>query len=617
VSELLDCVEQSIRTRRLFRLGQGILVAVSGGADSMVLLHLLHHLAPRHGWQVTAAHFNHQLRGRSSAADERLVRRTARQLRVPLVVGQADVRKFARGRRLSLEMAARKLRHEFLARTARRLRMPSVVLAHHADDQVELFFLRLLRGSGGEGLAGMKWRSPSPSGRDIELVRPLLDQPKAVLAEYAAEHRIRYREDASNEVLDFQRNRIRHELLPLLRRKYQPALDRIIPRVMDIVGADAEFAAQAAREWIGSGEGPKSEGRRPKEIRSAKPERAGPSLRRLLRGQGGGRGGLAFEKLPVAVQRRCVQLQLVRQGIVPDYELVEQLRITANRPVAISRTQAAGEARAGGAGEARMPYASRGVDRERGAGPSEVLYGSEVQGRYGPLFPALSPSEEERGNRRQVFGKSRFRGSALRPDAALSDHEPPRTCPSASPLPASWGKGGRRPGEGRFMEREAQGTGGTPVLLYAIRDRLGLVHVQSAEPKEFKIGSAEVDLGGGAGEVEFGGARIWWRIGSKKAVRQPNPGVRGECFDADKVGSPVLLRHWQPGDRFQPIGMTIPVKLQDFFTNQKVPRDQRRQLILGVTAKGEVFWVEGMRISERFKLTRPTIRGLQWRWKRL
>ena len=81
------------------------------------------------------------------------------QLKVPLVVERADVRRFARTQKLSLEMAARELRHEFLARTARRLGIPSVALAHHADDQLELFFLRLLRGSGGEGLAGMKWRS--------------------------------------------------------------------------------------------------------------------------------------------------------------------------------------------------------------------------------------------------------------------------------------------------------------------------------------------------------------------------------------------------------------------------------------------------------------------------
>ena len=88
----------------------------------------------------------------------------------------------ARAQRLSLEMAARKLRHDFLARTARRRHIPIVALAHHADDQLELFFLRLLRGSGGEGLAGMKWRNPSPSDAEVQLVRPLLDQPKAVLA---------------------------------------------------------------------------------------------------------------------------------------------------------------------------------------------------------------------------------------------------------------------------------------------------------------------------------------------------------------------------------------------------------------------------------------------------
>src|SRR5262249_50888065 len=148
--------------------GQKILVAVSGGVDSMVLLHLLHGLSQKQKWQITVAHLNHQLRGRSSDADEKLVVRTARDLGLPLVAGRADVKRLVKTSKLSLEMAARKTRHEFLANTAARLKIPTIALAHHADDQVELFFLRLLRGSGSEGLAGMKWRNPSPANPKIE-----------------------------------------------------------------------------------------------------------------------------------------------------------------------------------------------------------------------------------------------------------------------------------------------------------------------------------------------------------------------------------------------------------------------------------------------------------------
>src|SRR5258708_2264438 len=142
----------------------------------MVLLRVLHELSQKNKWQITVAHLNHQLRGRSSNADERLVVRTAKRFGVPIVTGRADVKNLARTGKLSLEMAARKARHEFLARTAARLKISHIALAHHAGDQVELFFLRLLRGSGSEGLAGMKWRSPSPANPKIQLLRPLLEQ---------------------------------------------------------------------------------------------------------------------------------------------------------------------------------------------------------------------------------------------------------------------------------------------------------------------------------------------------------------------------------------------------------------------------------------------------------
>jgi tRNA(Ile)-lysidine synthase len=405
-------------------------------------------------------------------------------------------------------MAARRVRHDFLARTARQLKIPSVALAHHADDQLELFFLRLLRGSGGEGLAGMKWRSPSPSESRVNLVRPLLGEPKSALREYAATKRLRFREDTSNACPDIQRNRIRHELLPLLRRKYQPALDRTILRAMEIVGAEAESVTRAALAWLAHLRRGRGGRRKGKTRESPGEERRGGDTRSEVNPTRRLRPSTLFDELPVAVQRRCMQLQLLSQGIVADYNLVEQLRAAADRAVIVNRVQA------------------------RGKG--------------------------EPGN--------------------------------------------------RTVE-------GTPRPCSVFRDSTGVLRLQEPEHQEFNPDSVEADLGGGAGEVEFAGAKIQWRIDLR---RLSPPRARGGCelFDADRVGRRIWLRHWRPGDRFQPIGMANPIKLQDFFTNQKVPRDRRRELIVAATATGEVFWVEGMRISERFKLTKQTIRRLQWRWKR-
>src|ERR1051326_827328 len=156
VPDVISEIHKNIECRSLLKRGQRVLVAVSGGVDSMVLLDILDRLRDSQSWQITVAHLNHQLRGRSSDADERLVREIAKVRGLPIVVERREVRAVAREEKVSIEMAARKARHDFLAGAARERGIRSVALAHHADDQVELFFLRLFRGSGSEGLAGMK-----------------------------------------------------------------------------------------------------------------------------------------------------------------------------------------------------------------------------------------------------------------------------------------------------------------------------------------------------------------------------------------------------------------------------------------------------------------------------
>jgi tRNA(Ile)-lysidine synthetase-like protein len=154
------------------------------------------------------------------------------------------------------------------------------------------------------------------------------------------------------------------------------------------------------------------------------------------------------------------------------------------------------------------------------------------------------------------------------------------------------------PGPTRFVSRNSEGL---------------LAVTAAAPPAGFKSDSMALDLRLKPHHVVFANTKILWRIFPKPGSARPRPRPNVEFFDADKVGSPILLRHWRPGDRFQPIGMSADIKLQDLFTNQKVPRRRRHTVIVAATAKGEVFWVEGLRITEGFKLSSGTKNRLEWR----
>jgi tRNA(Ile)-lysidine synthase len=216
-----------------------LIVAISGGADSVALLHLL--LEAGHS-NLIIAHFNHRLRGKASEADATFVRKLADQLNLPCEVDSTEIRKLALDRKCSLETAAREARYEFLASVARKHRRRSLFLAHHADDQLETCFFNFLRGSGIAGLSGMKPLSRrSIGGFEIELHRPLLGITKNELLDYLKMRKIRFREDATNAIPNASRNKLRLKVLPLIEELFGSAFKATIVRNARIFSDEDEL----------------------------------------------------------------------------------------------------------------------------------------------------------------------------------------------------------------------------------------------------------------------------------------------------------------------------------------------------------------------------------------
>jgi tRNA(Ile)-lysidine synthase len=236
--------------RRRCRLGRGarVVVAVSGGPDSVALLTLLARHKDAQGWKIHAAHFNHRVRGRASDRDEAFVRRLCRDLKIPLKLGHRRLTKRAGppARAASLnEEHLREMRIKFLMRAARSLRATHVALGHQRNDVAETFLMRLLRGAGADGLAVL----PPRTGREELLwVRPLLPFPRSEIEAWLRLKKIPWREDLTNRRVDRFRNRIRHELLPLLARRYNPRVVEELARAAEILREENSYMeSQSAR----------------------------------------------------------------------------------------------------------------------------------------------------------------------------------------------------------------------------------------------------------------------------------------------------------------------------------------------------------------------------------
>ena len=319
----------SSRLIRNFPPGARYLIGVSGGRDSVALLHWLINLGYK---KLIVCHLNHQLRGQASDADARFVQKlvgrynekfvgqalrlpgaergkrsarpTMQMPRIDLELGAANVRALAKKKKMSIETAAREARYSFFAKAAKRHRCPTIFLAHHADDLVETFLLNLIRGAGLGGLAAMPDVSTRHvDGVDLTIVRPMLSVWRSDIDKYVREYHLKFREDASNKDLAPMRNRIRNRIIPYLEKVIGRNVRQNLWRTA-MIAADEE-------KWLDN------------EV----PDVANLDL-----------SVAELRALPVALQRRAVLKWLRAQNISEvAFDVIERVRSLADRDASIAK----------------------------------------------------------------------------------------------------------------------------------------------------------------------------------------------------------------------------------------------------------------------------------------
>ncbi|CAB1064849.1 tRNA(Ile)-lysidine synthetase (EC [Olavius sp. associated proteobacterium Delta 1] len=233
--KILRTVKQTIATHRMLAADDSVLIAVSGGPDSVTLAHVMHTLNEEHPRRSAIAHLNHCLRQKDSDRDAEFVAELARRLNLPCYIEKKDVRHFQRSAHLSLEEAARKMRYGFFEEISARNGFNKIAIGHHSNDNAELVLMNLLRGSGPLGLSGI---APVRGGK---IVRPLIQLKRSEIIDYIAEKKLLFVTDASNTDLSFRRNRIRHQLIPELEKAYNPAIIEALNRLATIMRAEDQW----------------------------------------------------------------------------------------------------------------------------------------------------------------------------------------------------------------------------------------------------------------------------------------------------------------------------------------------------------------------------------------
>ncbi|MBI2441379.1 MAG: tRNA lysidine(34) synthetase TilS [Lentisphaerae bacterium] len=475
----LHSVIQTIRRHKLLTPGERILVGVSGGADSVALAWALRELAATWRLRLVIAHLNHGIRGAAAQADAGFVRKLARRWKLPVALGRANVPLLARRHSLSLEMAGRKARYDFFARVARRHRCAAIATAHTADDQAETILLNLARGAGAAGLAGIPY---SGSHGGWRVIRPLRDVDRKSIERFLRQRRLAWREDSTNADPAFLRNRVRHEILPVLAQRLNPGIRSALLRSSEILAGENEWLATLTERLLA-------------ECRE--------SATRLNAGR--------LKQLPVAARRRVLRRWLEAGNLTAKargFDAIERLDCLVQGCRSSRTVTLPGGWRVcrDGSKLALEDVGSRAPRYKRGS-----ARGGPAFGRKREACPAwregVDSSVRPFSVRVAVPGQTRLAGQGLRITARI--------------------------GPGIVKER------GLTIGALPARASLSL--------------------------------RAWRK-------------------------RPLTARSWRPGDRMRPLGLKGSKKLQDIFTDGKLPLGLRHRLPI-IECGGEIIWIPGFRIA--------------------
>ncbi len=238
---LIDKTKQTIAKFKMLEKGDRVLVAVSGGPDSMALLHILNSLRKEYDINLYVAHLNHMIRKGAAEKDAMFVGRAAKKMGIPAIIESQNVPRLAKERKLSIEEAARMARYDLYLEAAKEFTANKIALAHTGDDQAETVLMRLIRGAGLLGLAGI------PAKRNLSgatIIRPLIEISRREIEQYLKTHKISFRQDKTNFDTKYFRNRIRHRLLPFLEKEFSGEIKKTLRETAENIRIDYDYLAK-------------------------------------------------------------------------------------------------------------------------------------------------------------------------------------------------------------------------------------------------------------------------------------------------------------------------------------------------------------------------------------